>query len=369
MQQPNPYKVIISGGGTGGHIYPAVAIANEIKARFPESEILFVGAKGRMEMQKVPAAGYKIEGLWISGIQRKLSLDNLAFPLKVLVSYLKAKKIIRTFKPDIAIGVGGYASWPLLQAANASGVATLIQEQNSHAGVANKALSNNVRAICVAYERMERYFPADKIIYTGNPVRKDIVDYKLYGSGAHEFFGLKSGIPTLFVMGGSLGARTINISIERGLEELKKAGVQVLWQTGKFYYEELKKYNSDTIKVTDFIADMNKAYAMADVIVSRAGALSISELSIVGKPCILVPSPNVAEDHQTKNAKALSEKSAAWMVKDMDAPEQLVKKALDLLKDSTAQQELNKNIKEFAKPNATERIVDKVFEIMNEVKK
>lgn len=328
MQQPNPYKVIISGGGTGGHIYPAVAIANEIKTRFPDSEILFVGAKDRMEMQKVPAAGYKIEGLWISGIQRKLSLDNFVFPLKVLVSYLKAKKIIRTFRPDIAIGVGGYASWPLLQAANALGVVTLIQEQNSHAGVANKALSKKVRAICVAYERMERYFPVDKIIYTGNPVRKDIVDYKLYGSGAHEFFGLKSGIPTLFVMGGSLGARTINISIERGLKELKNAGIQVLWQTGKFYYEELKKYNSDTIKVTDFIADMNKAYAMADVIVSRAGALSISELSIVGKPCILIPSPNVAEDHQTKNAKALSEKSAAWMVKDMDAPEELVKKVL-----------------------------------------
>lgn len=369
MQQRNPYRVIISGGGTGGHIYPAVAIANEIKARFSDAEILFVGAQGRMEMQKVPAAGYRIEGLWISGIQRKLSVDNLAFPLKVLVSYFKAKKIIKNFKPDIAIGVGGYASWPLLQAANSAGVPTLIQEQNSYAGVANKALSKKVRAICVAYERMERFFPADKIIYTGNPVRKDIVDYKQFGTGAHEFFGLKPGVPTLFVMGGSLGARTINISIERHLEELNQAGIQVLWQTGKFYYEDLKKYDSDTIKVTDFIADMNRAYAMADVIVSRAGALSISELSIVGKPCILVPSPNVAEDHQTKNARALSEKSAAWMVKDMDAPDQLVQKALELMKDISAQEVLTKNIKAFAKPNATEKIADKVIEIMNEVKK
>lgn len=369
MQQRNPYRVIISGGGTGGHIYPAVAIANEIKARFPDAEILFVGAKGRMEMQKVPVAGYKIEGLWISGIQRKLSIDNLSFPLKVILSYFKAKKIIKNFKPDIAIGVGGYASWPLLQAANALEIPTLIQEQNSYAGVANKALSKKVKAICVAYDRMERFFPSEKIIYTGNPVRKDIVNYKEYGMRAHEFFGLKPGVPTLFVMGGSLGARTINISLERQLEVLKNAGVQVLWQTGKYYFEELKKYNTDTIKVTDFIADMNKAYAMADVIVSRAGALSISELSIVGKPCILVPSPNVAEDHQTKNAKALSEKSAAWMVKDIDAPEELVMKALELLKDSDAQNILTKNIKVFAKPNATKKIVDKVIEIMNEIKK
>jgi UDP-N-acetylglucosamine--N-acetylmuramyl-(pentapeptide) pyrophosphoryl-undecaprenol N-acetylglucosamine transferase len=369
MQQHNPYRVIISGGGTGGHIYPAVAIANAIKARFPDAEILFVGAKGRMEMQKVPAAGYKIEGLWISGIQRKLSLDNLAFPLKVVASYFKARKIVKTFKPDIAIGVGGYASWPLLQAANSIGVSTLIQEQNSYAGVANKALSKKVQAICVAYERMERFFPAQKIVYTGNPVRKDIVDYKKFASGAHEFFGLKSGIPTLFVMGGSLGARTINLSIERNLETLKAAGIQVLWQTGKFYYESLKQYNSETIKVTDFIADMNRAYAMADVIVSRAGALSISELSIVGKPCILVPSPNVAEDHQTKNARALSDKQAAWMIRDVDAPTDLVAKALTLMNDSDTKTVLSKNILTFAKPDATERIADKVIEIINATKK
>lgn len=369
MLEHKPYRVIISGGGTGGHIYPAVAIANAIKARFPDSDILFVGALGRMEMQKVPAAGYKIEGLWISGIQRKLSLDNLAFPLKVISSYFKAKKIVSTFKPDIAIGVGGYASWPLLQAASASGVATLIQEQNSYAGVANKALSKKVKAICVAYERMERFFPADKIVYTGNPVRKDIVDYKKYTEGAHEFFGLKAGVPTLFVMGGSLGARTINLSVERNLERLKQAGVQVLWQTGKFYYEGLKQYNSENIKVTDFISDMNRAYAMADVIVSRAGALSISELSIVGKPCILVPSPNVAEDHQTKNALALSEKQAAWMVKDIHAPEDLISKALELMKDRAAQETLSKNILTFARPDATERIANKVFEIINTVRK
>ncbi len=369
MQQHNPYRVIISGGGTGGHIYPAVAIANAIKARFPDSEILFVGAQGRMEMQKVPAAGYKIEGLWISGIQRKLSIDNLAFPLKVVSSYLKARKIVKNFKPDIAIGVGGYASWPLLQAANALDIPTLIQEQNSYAGIANKALSKKVQAICVAYERMERFFPAEKIVYTGNPVRKDIVDYKKYAEGAFEFFGLKPGIPTLFIMGGSLGARTINLSVERNLEALQHAGIQVLWQTGKFYYESLKQYNSETIKVTDFIGDMNKAYAMADVIVSRAGALSISELSIVGKPCILVPSPNVAEDHQTKNAMALADKQAAWVVKDMNAPTDLVTKALALMKNEEAKQTLSKNILTFAKPNATERIADKVFEIINASKK
>lgn len=369
MPEHKTYRVIISGGGTGGHIYPAVAIANAIKARFPDSEILFVGAKGRMEMQKVPAAGYKIEGLWISGIQRKLSLDNLAFPLKVISSYFKAKKIVETFKPDIAIGVGGYASWPLLQAANSAGVPTLIQEQNSYAGIANKALSKKVKAICVAYDRMERFFPAEKIVYTGNPVRKDIVDYKKFSEGAFEFFGLKPGIPTLFIMGGSLGARTINISVERNLELIKQAGIQVLWQTGKFYYEDLKKYNTNTIKVTDFIGDMNKAYAMADVIVSRAGALSISELSIVGKPCILVPSPNVAEDHQTKNARALADKQAAWMIRDMDAPQELVQKTLALLNDNEAKVTLSKNILGFAKPNATERIVDKVFEIINATKK
>lgn len=369
MPERKTYRVIISGGGTGGHIYPAVAIANAIKARFPDSEILFVGAKGRMEMQKVPAAGYKIEGLWISGIQRKLTIDNLSFPLKVISSYFKAKKIVREFKPDIAIGVGGYASWPLLQAANAADIPTLIQEQNSYAGVANKVLSKKVKAICVAYDRMERFFPADKILYTGNPVRKDIVDYKKFSEGAFEFFGLKPGIPTLFVMGGSLGARTINLSMERNLELIKQAGVQVLWQTGKNYYEDLKKYNTDSIKVTDFIADMNKAYAMADIIISRAGALSISELSIVGKPCILVPSPNVAEDHQTKNARALEDKQAAWMIRDMDAPQELVQKALALLKDDEAKNTLSKNILGFAKPNATERIADKVFEIINAAKK
>ena len=300
MSLHKPYKVIISGGGTGGHIYPAVAIANGIKERFPDTDILFVGAEGRMEMQKVPAAGYKIEGLWISGIQRRLTIDNLAFPLKVISSILKARKIAKTFKPDIAIGVGGYASWPLLYSAGKAGIPTLIQEQNSYAGVSNKALAKSVKAICVAYENMERFFPKDKIVYTGNPVRKDIVHYNQYKEGAAEFFGLKSGIPTLFVMGGSLGARTINQSLEKNIDIIKQSGIQVLWQTGKTYYDSLKHYSSDTIKVLDFISDMNKAYAMADVIVSRAGALSISELSIVGKPAILVPSPNVAEDHQTK---------------------------------------------------------------------
>jgi len=365
MSLHKPYKVIISGGGTGGHIYPAVAIANGIKERFPDTDILFVGAEGRMEMQKVPAAGYKIEGLWISGIQRRLTIDNLAFPLKVVSSILKARKIVKAFKPDIAIGVGGYASWPLLYAAGKAGIPTLIQEQNSYAGVSNKALAKSVKAICVAYENMERFFPKDKIVYTGNPVRKDIVHYNQYKEGAAEFFGLKSGIPTLFIMGGSLGARTINQSIEKNIDIIKQSGIQVLWQTGKSYYDSLKHYSSDTIKVLDFISDMNKAYAMADVIVSRAGALSISELSIVGKPAILVPSPNVAEDHQTKNAMALSEKNAAWMVKDIDAPLLLVNKALELMNDSESKSILSKNILTFAKPDAADRIVDKVLEIIN----
>ena len=365
MSLHKPYKVIISGGGTGGHIYPAVAIANGIKERFPDTDILFVGAEGRMDMQKVPAAGYKIEGLWISGIQRRLTIDNLAFPLKVVSSILKARKIVKAFKPDIAIGVGGYASWPLLYAAGKAGIPTLIQEQNSYAGVSNKALAKSVKAICVAYENMERFFPKDKIVYTGNPVRKDIVHYNQYKEGAAEFFGLKSGIPTLFIMGGSLGARTINQSIEKNIDIIKQSGIQVLWQTGKSYYDSLKHYSSDTIKVLDFISDMNKAYAMADVIVSRAGALSISELSIVGKPAILVPSPNVAEDHQTKNAMALSEKNAAWMVKDIDAPLLLVNKALELMNDSESKSILSKNILTFAKPDAADRIVDKVLEIIN----
>ena len=365
MSLHKPYRVIISGGGTGGHIYPAVAIANEIKSRYPDSDILFVGAEGRMEMQKVPAAGYKIEGLWISGIQRRLTFDNLSFPFKVISSILKARKIVKTFKPDIAIGVGGYASWPLLYAAEKAGIPILIQEQNSYAGISNKTLAKNVQAICVAYENMDRFFSKDKIVYTGNPVRKDIVKYNQYKEGAAEFFGLKSGISTIFIMGGSLGARTINQSIEKNLDIIKKSGIQVLWQTGKTYYDSLKHHNSDTIKVTDFILDINKAYAMADIIISRAGALSISELSIVGKPCILVPSPNVAEDHQTKNAMALSEKGAAWMIKDIDALSQLVNKALELMGDEEARTTLSHNILEFAKPDATDKITDKVFEIIN----
>lgn len=372
MQQKNKLKVIISGGGTGGHIYPAIAIANAVKDAAPDSEILFVGAKDRMEMQKVPAAGYTIEGLWISGLQRKLTVDNLLFPVKLLVSFLKAKSIIKKFKPDIAIGVGGYASWPLLEAANFTGIPTLIQEQNSYAGITNKRLSKKVDKICVAYPGMEKFFPKDKLVFTGNPVRKDIMEVDSKKKEALDFFGLQEGKKTILVIGGSLGARTINESVGGMLDKFQNENVQLVWQTGKTYFEEAKKVAAASgyagVKVFDFIYKMDLAYAVADVVISRAGALSISELCLATKPVILVPSPNVAEDHQTKNAMALVSENAAQMIKDNEAKETLVPAALKLLADEDRKNNYKSNINRLGKPEAAKEIVDVIFEILKKKK-
>lgn len=366
-------KVIISGGGTGGHIYPAIAIANALIEIDRSIEILFVGAKDRMEMQKVPAAGYKIEGLWISGIQRRLTVDNLMFPVKVIASIMKARKIIKEFKPDIAIGVGGYASWPLLYAANSLGLPTLIQEQNSYAGVTNKFLAKAASKICVAYPDMERFFPPEKIILTGNPVRKDILDVVPKRGDAFKFFGLDPNKKTILVVGGSLGARTINESITARLDMILTSDVQLIWQTGKSYFQKandiVASKGKDNVKVFEFISNMDLAYSAADIVLSRAGALSISELCLVNKPCILVPSPNVAEDHQTKNAMALVNKDAALMIKDATAVQVLVPAALKLLQDIQRQEIFKENIKKLAKPDAAKEIANKVLEIIREKKK
>lgn len=359
------YRVIISGGGTGGHIYPAIAIANELKSRNPLTEILFVGALGRMEMEKVPKAGYEIIGLPIAGIQRRFTLKNLLVPFKLIKSMFMAKKIVKDFKPDLAIGVGGYASGPLLKAAVKLGVPALLQEQNSFAGLTNKLLAKDVESICVAYEGMESFFPKEKIKITGNPVRKDIINTSVTREGAISFFGLDVTKKTVLVIGGSLGARTINESIKLAASELESSGFQVLWQTGAYYYESLKELGTKSILVKDFIYEMDKAYAAADVVVSRAGALSVSELCLVGKPSILVPSPNVSEDHQTKNAMALVNKGAAVLVKDVDADSALKSELLKLLSNDEVQKTLAVNIKGLAKPQATDTIVDEAISIMS----
>lgn len=358
------YRVIISGGGTGGHIYPAIAIANELKRRNPLTEVLFVGALGRMEMEKVPKAGYEIIGLPITGIQRRFTWKNLLVPFKLLKSMSMAKNIIKDFKPNLAIGVGGYASGPLLKAAVRQGVPSMIQEQNSFAGLTNKLLAKDVDSICVAYEGMEKFFPKEKIKLTGNPVRKDIIGTGISKAEALNFFDLSSDRQTVLVIGGSLGARTINNSMKLTVEELAEKGYQVLWQTGAYYYEELKGLASSAIIVKDFIYDMDKAYAAADVVVSRAGALSVSELCLVEKPSILVPSPNVSEDHQTMNAMALVNKRAAVLVKDVEANEKLKTVLLDLLSNENKKQELSNNIASLAKPEATDEIVDEAIAIM-----
>jgi UDP-N-acetylglucosamine--N-acetylmuramyl-(pentapeptide) pyrophosphoryl-undecaprenol N-acetylglucosamine transferase len=363
-----PYRIIISGGGTGGHIYPAVAIANQIKAISPKSEILFVGAKGRMEMTRVPEAGYKIVGLWISGLQRRLTLDNLSFPLKVLSSIRASHKIIKDFKPDAVVGVGGYASGPLLYAATAKGIPSLIQEQNSYAGITNKLLAKRVGKVCVAYENMESFFPAEKLVLTGNPVRQDILDITEKRREALLHFGLTSEKKTILVIGGSLGARTINYSIAGGLAQLAESGYQLIWQTGKGFYTEAKEleanYTEKGIRVFDFIKRMDLAYAAADIVVSRAGALSISELCLAAKPCILVPSPNVAEDHQTKNAMALVQQHAAILVKDVEASQKLIPATLQLAQDEQEQKRLSDNIKKMARPNAAAEIVNELVKLI-----
>lgn len=365
-------RVIISGGGTGGHIFPAISIANEICHLCPEAQILFVGAEGRMEMQRVPQAGYKIEGLPVRGLIRPLwSPKNIGVMLDFLKSRRRAKKIIRDFRPDVAVGVGGYASSPTLNAAHALGVPCLVQEQNSYAGVTNKSLAKKAKCICVAYEGMERFFPKDRIILTGNPVRQNLLNPNVSKEDALRSFGLQSDKKTILVIGGSLGARTINQSILNHLEEIRrKENVQMIWQTGKYYSasisEQLKSVEGGcpaNLHVTEFVSDMAAAYTAADLVVSRAGASSISELCLLGKPSILVPSPNVAEDHQTKNAQALSTRGAALFVSDADAPEKLIRLALKTVEDEEQLLSIGAEALKLAKPDAAEVIAKEVLKL------
>ncbi|MEZ4778497.1 MAG: undecaprenyldiphospho-muramoylpentapeptide beta-N-acetylglucosaminyltransferase [Flavobacteriaceae bacterium] len=359
------YKFIISGGGTGGHIYPAIAIANELKRNYPDAEFLFVGAKDRMEMEKVPQAGYKIEGLWISGLQRNLKLSNLIFPLKLTSSLIKARKIIKDFKPDIAIGTGGYASAPLLRVASQRRIPCLIQEQNSHAGMTNKWLSKKVKTICVAYTGMEAFFPSEKIVFTGNPVRQDLLEIDSKKVEAQQFFKLDANKKTLLVLGGSLGARRINELIEKELSFFEENNLQVIWQCGKYYYEAYNKYSSKNIQVHAFLNRMDLAYAASDFIVSRSGALSVSELCLVGKPVVFIPSPNVAEDHQTKNAEAIVKEHAAILLKESELEADFETKFSQLINDRGLQQTLSKNIKLLARPNAAKDIVSEIEKLIN----
>ena len=360
-------KVIISGGGTGGHIYPAIAIANELKTIDPTTEILFVGAEGKMEMEKVPRAGYTIVGLPVVGIKRELTLDNLGFPVKLGRSLLRARQIVRDFQPDAAVGVGGYASGPVLLAASLKGIPTLIQEQNSYAGLTNKVLARWAKRICVAYPGMDAFFPANKIKLTGNPVRSDIQSADGQVEAGRALFALEANRPALLIIGGSQGARTINESIEAGLSHFVDAGVQVIWQTGTGFIERARAavatLGSPLIKPYDFIYDMDKAYAVADAVVSRAGALSVSELCLVGRAAILVPFPNASEDHQTKNAMSLVDNKAALLVSDQKARTELVATALALLSNPTQRQELSTRIKTLAKPNAARDIAEEVIKL------
>lgn len=368
MNTNRPYRLIVSGGGTGGHIFPAVAIANEFRERHPNAEILFVGARGRMEMTRVPDAGYPIVGLWISGLQRRLTWSNLLFPVKVVASFLKARKLVREFKPDVVIGTGGYASGPIMMAATAAGIPAVIQEQNSFAGLANKQVASKAAKICVAYDGMEKYFPKDKIVLTGNPVRKDILTTRQKRQEALSHFNFSPSKKTLLIVGGSLGARTINESILNGIGKIINSGVQVIWQTGKGYYDayraRLEGNDLSNIRVQDFVREMDLAYAAADVAISRSGALAVSELCIAGIPSILVPSPNVAEDHQTRNAMALATKDAAVMVRDAEATVKLVDEALRLMDDNDRRTSLSANILRLAKPEATKDIVDEIEKLL-----
>ena len=357
-------KFIISGGGTGGHIYPAIAIANELRSRFPKAEFLFVGAQDKMEMQKVPQAGYAIKGLWIAGLQRKFTLQNLLFPVKLLSSLLKSRAIIKSFKPDVVIGTGGFASGPLLQMANSLNIPTLIQEQNSYPGITNKLLSKKANKICVAYENLERFFPKEKMILTGNPVRQDLIYIVSKREEAIKFFNLDPSKKTLLVLGGSLGARRVNQLIEKEKDSILNLNVQVIWQCGKFYLDEYKKYNSDSIQVFAFLDRMDLVYAAADFVISRAGASSVSELSIVGKPVLFIPSPNVAEDHQTKNAKSIVDKNGALMIRESELDENFNTIFSDLVTNEILQKQLSENIKKLAKVNATKDIVDEIVKLI-----
>ena len=365
-QKPD-IRVVISGGGTGGHIFPALAIAHALKKVNDRNEILFVGALGRMEMEKVPAAGYRIIGLNISGLQRSFTLSNLWVPFRALGSYFRARGILKSFRPHVAVGVGGYASGPLLFAATGMGIPSLIQEQNSYAGITNKLLGKRVRKVCVAYEHMERYFPVGKILMTGNPVREDIAVPGDKRAEAQQHFGLAPDRKTVLVIGGSLGARTINESMEAGLQDLHRENIQLIWQTGKHFISRaasaVQPFTAQGFSAHDFIRRMDLAYAAADVVISRAGASSVSELCLVGKPSILVPSPNVAEDHQARNARALVEKDAALMVLDSDAREWLIRVCIDLVKDEKRRGDLAVSIRKLALPGAAERIVEEIYSL------
>jgi len=360
-------RVIISGGGTGGHIFPAVSIANAIKAQHPDAKILFVGALGRMEMQRVPAAGYEIKGLPIQGFNRKHLLKNVSVLIRLYKSLRMARKIIKQFRPMVAVGVGGYASGATLYECAKMDIPCLIQEQNSYAGVTNKLLAKRVQKICVAYDGMERFFPADKIIMTGNPVRENVLQTSLSQQEARTSFGLQPDKKTILLVGGSLGARTINESVMSHLDMIKDSGVQFIWQTGKYYHADIMKRlegkDLPMLKVTDFISDMGAAYKAADVVISRAGASSISEFQLIGKPVILVPSPNVAEDHQTKNALALVNKQAALLVRDAEAREKLLPLALQTVKDDAKLASLSENIKKLGKGNAAGVIAQEVLRL------
>lgn len=365
-QDQHPIRVLVSGGGTGGHIFPALSIANAIRRRYPDAEILFVGALGRMEMERVPAAGYEIVGLPVAGFDRKRLWRNFSVLVKLFKSMRRAKKVLRDFRPDIAIGVGGYASGPMLKAAQKKGIPTLLQEQNSYAGVTNKLLAKNARAICVAYSGMERFFPADRIVMTGNPVRYEIANANGSREEAKTKLGFDPQRQLVLVVGGSLGARTINESIMASIDMIGRTGAQILWQTGKLYADECcaAAEGKADVKATPFISDMAAAYRAADLVVARAGAGTISELQLLGVPAILVPSPNVAEDHQRKNAQALVDCDAAAMILDCDARRDLGREVVDMLGDPERRDRYSKNVARMALRDSDERIVDTIEKVL-----
>lgn len=369
LRPSRPLRIIVSGGGTGGHIFPAISIANAVRERWPDSEILFVGAEGRMEMERVPAAGYRIIGLPVVGFNRKNLLKNISVLFKLLKSVRAANKIIADFRPDIAVGVGGYASGPILKAASSKGIPTLLQEQNSYAGVTNKMLAEKATTICVAYEGMERFFPKEKIVLTGNPCRQDLVISEENRRLGYEFFHLDPSRKTILMVGGSLGARTLNASLVAALPDIARSDVQVIWQCGKYYYEDMSRLEREgrlpaNVRLYDFVSRMDYAYSVADLVISRAGAGSISELCLLQKPVILVPSPNVAEDHQTKNALALVRKDAAVIISDVDAPSKLFATALSLVHDDDRLKAMSLNIGRLAQRDSAKRIVDEIEKIL-----
>jgi UDP-N-acetylglucosamine--N-acetylmuramyl-(pentapeptide) pyrophosphoryl-undecaprenol N-acetylglucosamine transferase len=364
----NNHRFIISGGGTGGHIFPALSIAEGLKQRLPDAEILFVGALGKMEMEKVPAAGFRIVGLPVAGFHRGEIWRNLMFVPKLLMSLCKARSVVRKFKPDCAIGVGGYASGPILKVAAQMGIPTLLQEQNSYAGITNKILGKKATKICVAYPNMERFFPKEKIVFTGNPIRKGLEGIAGKREEAYKFFGLERGKPVILVIGGSLGARSLNNGIRTNLDLIRSSGVQFLWQTGKIYYQELKaeldSHPAGNLHLLEFIQRMDLAFAAVDLVISRAGAGTISELCALGMPSILVPSPNVAEDHQTANARALADRGAALLITDAEVGEKLVEEALKLVNDEQRLSEFSVKMREMGTPNATKDIVEVIISLI-----